>query len=87
MKNTFYGTRLARYGAWATAATDDTSDKTLARQLPVISEEFTSSTSMKLKGKKRDEAASLWDIEDDVYLTELIENLPQNRLHAIKRAQ
>ena len=55
------------------AATHDTSHKTLARQLPVISEEFTSSTSMKLKGKERDEAASLWDIEDDAYLTELTE--------------
>ena len=38
--------RLARYGVWAAAATDDRSDKILARQLPVISEEFTSSTSM-----------------------------------------
>jgi hypothetical protein len=65
--------RLARYGAGAAAATHDTSHKTLARQLPVISEEFTSSTSMKLKGKERDEAASLWDIEDDAYLTELTE--------------
>ena len=46
--------RLARYGAGAAAATDDRSDKTLARQLPVISEEFTSSTSMELKGKERE---------------------------------
>mgnify|MGYP004204857345 CR=1 FL=1 len=65
--------RLARYGAGAAAATDDRSDKTLARQLPVISEEFTSSTSMELKGKERDEAASLLNIEDDAYLTELTE--------------
>ena len=67
-------TRLARYDATgAAAATDDTSYKTLARQLPVISEEYTSSMSKKLKGKERDEAASLWDIEDDAYLTELTE--------------
>ena len=52
------------------AATHDTSHKTLARQLPVISEEFTSSTSMKLKGKERDEAASLWDGKQFIFGTE-----------------
>ena len=64
--------KLGRYGAGAAAA-GATSDRTLARQLPVISEEFTSSLSTGLKVKEREEAEALWQIEDDDYLVELSE--------------
>ena len=64
--------KLGRYGAGAAAA-GATSDRTLARQLPVISEEFTSSLSTGLKVKEREEAEALWQIEDDDYFVELYE--------------
>tara|TARA_A100001015_G_scaffold185620_1_gene206557 strand:+ start:1864 stop:2553 length:690 start_codon:yes stop_codon:yes gene_type:complete len=61
--------KQGRYSGAAAGA--GSSDKTLARQLPVISDEYTSAYSQKLKMEEREETAQLWDIDDDDDLVEI----------------
>lgn len=61
-----------RYGADALAGATAT-DITIARQLPMISDEYTCDFSKGLKLKEREEAAEMMEVDDDEYLVELSE--------------